>query len=256
MPQSYLHIVQNYYPKANYSELLGRELINYLKKLGYDPEVVMTANSICSDDISAMQFPHSVKHLLGPFNLGGLDGFPFTGITGVKAFAHHMPENGALLIFYAPHIGISIHDHPEGMPGKVMRKGQDHNSDCCGAAKEAINRIDKMMNHNPEITELDYQEDTIERIFFEHKEQILEAKYPIMEATEVMYHAIRKRVDLLIEKTIAEFKGKLLVLVGGIFINVDYGAKSCAEYKNLEEVDLGTKIRKDHINDFMAFLKK
>jgi hypothetical protein len=256
LSQSYLHIIQNYYPKANYSELLGKELIAYLKKMGYDPDEVMTANSICSDDISAMQFPHSVKHLLGPFNLGGLNGFPFTGITGVKAFAHHMPKDGALLIFYAPHIGISIHDHPEGVPGKVMRKGQDHNSDCCGAAKEAIHRIEKMVALYPENTELDYQEDTIERIFYEYKEQILSAKYPIMAATEVMYYAIRKRISLLIEKTIAEFKGKLLILAGGIFINVDYGAKSCAEYKNLEEIDLKTKIKKDHINDFMAFLKK
>lgn len=251
---SYLPIIRNYYPAANHSDFLGQQLINYLKDQGYQPDQVMTANSICSDDINAMQFPHSVKDLLGPFNMGGLDGFPFTGLTGVKAFAHHMPDNGALLIFYAPHIGISIHDHPQGKPGLVRRKGQHHDSACCGAAAGAIERIREINQQYPDITELDYQEDTIIRLFYSHKEEILHARYPIITATDVMYHAIKERIKILIEKAAAEFRGKYLVLVGGIFINVDDGARSCAEYRNFETLDLHTMVKQDHLQDFGSWL--
>jgi len=158
MKNSYLETIREYYPNANYSEILEKEVIAYLEHTGFNPDKVMTANSICSDDINAMQFPISDSGLLGPFYLGGLDGFPFTGLTGVQAFAHHMPEEGALLIYYGPHIGIT----EEGEIGKVVRNGQDHESNCCGAAQAALAKI----NDQPqELSLLDYQEDTIVQLF-------------------------------------------------------------------------------------------
>ena len=42
------------------------------------------------------------QDLLGPFKMGGLNGFPFTGLTGMSAFSSHVPDNGAVLIFYGP----------------------------------------------------------------------------------------------------------------------------------------------------------
>ena len=252
MSSSYLDIIRRYYPTADYSELLGRELIKYLELQGYQPNQVMTANSICSDDINAMQFPHSVKGLLGPFNMGGLDGFPFTGLTGVNAFAHHMPDDGALLIFYAPHIGIS----KKGEPGLVRRIGQHHDSACCGAAKAAIDKIKTVSDEYPEITELDYQQDTIIRLFYRYRESILSAPHPIIAATEVMYNAIDERINLLIELSASTFKGKHLVLAGGIFINVDDGDQSCVVYKKLETINLLTKEKKDHLQGFTGWFNK
>jgi hypothetical protein len=258
MPHTYLNIIRNYYPNANYSEVLGKELIEYLAEQGFDPGQIMLANSICSDDINAMQFPHSVKGLLGPFFLGGLNGFPFTGLTGVQAFAHHMPDDGGLLIFYAPHIGISIHDHPKGKPGWVRRNGQHHDSTCCGAAMAAIEKIKGDITLYPGITELDYQEDTIVRLFYDHKEKILNAGYPIMAATDVMLKAIEERINLLIETSYKEFSGKYLLLVGGIFINVDEveGAQSCVAFSKIETINLHTKERKNHLPQFTGWFNK
>ncbi|MCD8539389.1 MAG: hypothetical protein LRY55_06200, partial [Leadbetterella sp.] len=71
--------------------------------------------------------------MLGPFKMGGLNGYPFAGITGMNAFAHHVPEDGAVIVFYAPHIGITA----EGNIGEISRIGQSRNSACCGAAKGA-----------------------------------------------------------------------------------------------------------------------
>ena len=243
MNNSYLETIRDYYPNANYSEILGKELLAFLEEIGFNPEEVMTANCICSDDINAMQFPITNTGLLGPFYLGGLDGFPFTGLTGVQAFAHHMPENGALLIYYGPHIGIT----EKGEIGKVLRDGQDHQSNCCGAAQAALGKI----NDKPqELSLLDYQEDTIVQLFQKNKVRIEDTPFPIQEATEVMFEAIEQRLDLLIAQSKEEFKGKYLILVGTIFINVDTGADSCVAYRRFKVRNLHTNEEKDHLVGF------
>lgn len=247
MKNSYLETIQKYYPRADYAEILEEKVIAYLECIGFKPDEVMAANSICSDDINAMQFPVTNSDLLGPFYLGGLDGFPFTGLTGIQAFAHHMPEEGALLIYYGPHIGII----ENGEIGKVVRSGQDHESDCCGAAQAALKKI----NDKPEEPSLlDYQEDTIVKLFQKNKRRIENGAYPIQEATEVMYEAIKERIDLLIAKSREEFVGKYLILIGSIFINVDEGAKSCIAYRSFQTINLHTDEIKNHLEDFVAYL--
>lgn len=249
MKNSYLETIREYYPNANYSEILGKQVIAYLEHIGFNPDKVMAANSVCSDDINAMQFPISDSGLLGPFYLGGLDGFPFTGLTGVQAFAHHMPEEGALLIYYGPHIGIT----EKGKIGKVLRDGQDHESDCCGAAQAALARI----NDAPqEPSLLDYQEDTIVQLFQENKARIERAIYPIQAATEVMFEAIQERIHLLITKSKDEFKGKYLILIGAIFINVDEGADSCIAYRRFQTTNLHTNEVTEHLESFVTYLAK
>jgi len=247
MKNSYLETIREYYPNANYSKMLGKQVIAYLEYIGFKPNQVMTANSVCSDDINAMQFPISDSGLLGPFYLGGLDGFPFTGLTGVRAFAHHMPDCGALLIYYGPHIGIT----EKGKIGKVLRDGQDHESDCCGAAQAALAKI----NDEPqEPTLLDYQEDTIVQLFQENKARINHATYPIKEATEVMFEAIQERLHLLITESKDEFEDKFVILIGSIFINVDAGADSCIAYRGFQTMDLHTNEVTDHLESFVTYL--
>ena len=63
------------------------------------------------------------------FHFGGLAGIPFTGKTGFKAFAGHMPENGHMFIVVAPHIGVT----PDGELGKYQRCNQSAPTTACGA---------------------------------------------------------------------------------------------------------------------------
>ena len=49
--------------------------------------------------------------------MGGLDGFPFTGLTGMGAFASHVPDDGAVFVYYGPHIGIT----KDGVIGEIHR---------------------------------------------------------------------------------------------------------------------------------------
>ena len=71
------------------------------------------------------------------FSLGGLAGVPFTGKTGWGAFSGHVPENGNILVLYAPHVGIDA----AGNIGKFKRHHQHAPSTACGATIGAYNAL-------------------------------------------------------------------------------------------------------------------
>ena len=172
----------------------------------------------------------------------GLVGFPFTGLTGMGAFASHVPDAGAVFIYYGPHIGIT----KDGTIGEIHRLGQSKNSGCCGAAKGALGKLinDQIIADN--ITELDYQMNTIEQILFNKKERVLQAETPLFEATEVIYEAIDKRINELVDKT--NYNCKYVILVGAILINSDSDMGSFTEVRRFDVIDLSTKTRQSKID--------
>ncbi|UZT97417.1 hypothetical protein ODZ84_19865 [Chryseobacterium fluminis] len=237
--------VRKWYPKALTSvDTVNRLLDTIEKHLGLKPNQLMHADSMCCDDVNAIQYPPRAHEMLGPFHLGGLNGFPFAGLTGMGAFAHHVPEEGAVIIFYAPHIGIT----KEGEIGEISRIGQSSNSACCGAAKGALGKLmaGKIIEGN--ITSLDFQMNTIEQIFLHQQERILNAENKIYEATEIMYEAIDERIEVLVRET--SYPCKYVILVGGIFINGDQDMGSFCQYKKFEYIDLETKKRKSLMDEY------
>jgi hypothetical protein len=247
MTSSYLDTIRGFYPIAFCTETLEEEVLSYLRQTGIDPNEVVTANCVCSDDINEMQFPLADGSLPGPFFLGGLNGFPFGGLTGVQAFAQHIPDHGTALVYYGPHIGIT----EKGEIGKVRCPGHDQDSNCCGAVQAALEKISGA-THQP--TDLDYQEDTIVDLFRANRERILAARYPIQEATEVMYEAIDERLRLLIDQSKEQFKAKYLVLIGSVFINTDHGLKACIEQRTFRTTNLRTNVVTDHLELFRDYL--
>jgi hypothetical protein len=238
-----LPAVRKYYPNAINIDRITDELFDIFKsELGLKPNQIIHADSICSDDVNNIEYPEHARQMLGPFNLGGLCGFPFTGITGITAFAHHVPKNGAVMIYYGPHIGVS----KQGEVGKLLRVGQSLHSSCCGAVNAAIKKLFKDEIIENEITELDYQQNIIEQILFNHKERIEKAEHPIFEATEVLFNAIENRVNELATKT--DYPCKHIILVGGIIINSDYDAGSYFECRTFKIIDTETGISKDVIS--------
>ncbi|MCA5004906.1 hypothetical protein [Sphingobacterium bovistauri] len=240
-----LEIVRTWYPKALTSiDTVNRLLDTIEKEIGLKPKQLMHADSMCCDDVNAIQYPPRALEMLGPFHLGGLNGFPFVGITGMNAFAHHVPEDGAVIIFYAPHIGIT----KEGTIGEIYRIGQSANSACCGAAKGALGKLidGKIIEGN--VTSLDFQMNTIEQIFLHQKERILKAENQIFEATEVMYEAIDERIAVLVKET--NYPCKYVVLVGGIFINGDRDMGSFCQYKRFDCINLETGKSKNMLDKY------
>jgi hypothetical protein len=178
--------------------------------------------------------------------MGGLNGFPFAGLTGMSAFAHHVPADGAVFLFYAPHIGVT----KEGTVGEILRPGQLVASACCGAAKAALGKLSRNEIKPGEITDLDYQQNTIEQIFLSRRERIVQAAEPVMEATEVMYEAIEERIDALAART--KFACRNVILMGAIVINAGDEAGSFLSSRRLVLLDSGSGRREDLLAKYSA----
>ena len=137
------------YPSAILVEDFGNYCKTFIQTLcGYTADNVLRADSICSDDVNAPayyngnigQMPATFNDFQGPFFAGGIGGFPHTGSIAMFAWASHVQyvTNGALMLFSAPHIGITA----KGELGYMLRRGQgDQLSNTCGAVGVAINRI-------------------------------------------------------------------------------------------------------------------
>lgn len=234
-----LGTVRKWYPNALSSvDTVNRLLDTIEKQLGLKPHQLMHADSMCCDDVNAIQYPPRALEMLGPFHLGGLNGFPFAGITGMNAFAHHVPEDGAVVIFYAPHIGIT----KDGTIGEISRIGQSMNSACCGAAKGALGKLTDGKIIEGDVSSLDFQMNTIEQIFLRHKDRILQSENQIFEATEVMYEAIDDRIEVLVKET--HYPCKYVLLAGAVFINGDKEMGSFCQYKKFDCLNLETGERK------------
>jgi hypothetical protein len=230
-----LEIIRKHYPNALTTIDTVNKVIDYVEeKLDLEPAQVMLADSICSDDVNSIQYPARALEFLGPFKMGGLDGFPFTGLTGMGAFASHVPDDGAVYVYYGPHIGIS----KEGIIGEIHRLGQSKNSGCCGAAKGALGKLlnDAIVPGN--ITEMDYQMNTIEQILYQQKDRIINAEIPLHEATEVIYEAIDNRIQELVAAT--KYNCKYVILLGAILINSDSDMGSFSSAKRFDVIDLKT----------------
>lgn len=189
-----LAIIRQHYPNAISTIDSINRLIDFVEgTLDLEPAQIMMADSICSDDVNSIQFPVRSNEFLGPFKLGGLDGFPFAGLSGMSAFASHVPDDGAVLVYYGPHIGIS----KAGILGEIHRYGQQNSTDCCGAAKGALKKLYSDSIRAGHLEDIDYQMNTIEQIILKEKERILAAVHPIKETTEVIYEAIDARINTL-----------------------------------------------------------
>ena len=119
-----------------------------MKKRGFTPENTLFGHSICSDEINNRKeqlIPLMMNRWQEGFTLGGLGGLPFAGKSGFGAYLHHVPEDGKLLVLFAPHVGIG----PLGRVGALQRDGQTSVSSACGAAVGAYKALQKSAKVRP-----------------------------------------------------------------------------------------------------------
>ena len=151
------------------------------------------------------------------FPLGGLAGFPFTGKTGWGAFSSHCPNDGNIVILFAPHVGID----KMGTVGNINRVGQNHCSTACGAAIGAY----KAVSSDPKAANfqnghLDHQMDFIKHLLQPHVRDIQSSRDENVALVYKMYEVIYKYIDELTNMNFGGPNSKL-VFVGGIMINCD-----------------------------------
>jgi hypothetical protein len=197
------------------------------------PEMILLGQSTCVDDVLNTKSPFAGKMIKGPFNFGGLGGLPFTGQSGLSAYAHHVPDSGAAMLLAGPHIGFSS---KEGW-GYLHREGQAHTSTCCGALMAALEKLKngKVTRHAPR--EPDYQEQTLEQLALRHKRQILESKVPLVTLTKIVNAEVERAMSNLPQE---EVHYRYVVTIIGVIINTDVGFSDYIWVERMSIFDLET----------------
>lgn len=213
--------VRSHYPQALPATAFRRKIVSWLEQeLGLGLAHVLLATSVCADDIvfatdvAGVETRQPTRRLSGVFGMGGLAGLPFAGKTGMTAFAHHVPDDGAACIFYGSHIGMT----DAGELGKVLRLGQHDESPACGALGVAIRHL-QTPGYEPVLDHDDAQVALLEHRLMPYTAQILAAPNPMQAASEAVYTIIHD----LIYRYVAEVKGQFtcerIALIGVVIIN-------------------------------------
>lgn len=198
------------------------------------PETILLGQSTCVDDVLNTKSPFSEHMVKGPFNFGGLGGLPFAGLTGLSAYAHHVPDSGAALLVVGPHIGYS----DESGWGMILREGQDKTTTCCGALMAALSKLEtgKITRESPH--EPDYQQMTIEQFALLHKDEILSSKVPLVTFTKLINKEIARIMQDLPRNQV---NYRHVIMVTGVIINTGHGFQDYIWVDNLSIYNLRTE---------------
>ncbi len=199
-----------------------------------EPHKILLGQSTCVDDVLNTKSPFTDHEVKGPFNFGGLGGLPFTGITGLNAYAHHVPDSGAALLLVGPHIGYS----EKGGWGTLSRDGQKHTTDCCGALVQALSKLQTpgaIVKRRP--SEPDYQEQVIEQLALLHKAEILESKVPLITLTKLLYWEIENEMMNLPQEKVDY---RYVIMIVAVIINTDQGKPDYIWVDHMSILDLQT----------------
>lgn len=233
LQRKYDEIVKQHFPNAMDAKDTS---IHYLGRMQIEHKIdiskVLMATSVCSDDIN---IPSTTffNVLFGPFIMGGLGGLPFSGQTGMTAFAHHIPDEGSAFIFYGPHIGITL----DGNLGKMYRPRQEKTGNSCGALMLALDRLQDA-SYKPTMNDDDYQQMKLEESLLPYREQIIGSNNQQKEITEATYKIINEKIYSHLKACKEEFNINTVTLLGGIIINTDYGLDDYFDTRNFDVIDL------------------
>lgn len=222
--------VTKYFPNAISVKDLEQKVVSDLFSLGFSPAKTIWGTSICSDELNnSINFLSGKFAAPGAFRFGGISGYPFTGKTGVLAFASHIPDNGGAFILYGPHIGISSN----GAVGELLREQQKVNSTCCGSIIAALNSV-KSQNIPKVNSPSDLQQDTVINMLNDNKTEILSAENEILQATEVVYKNTKSEMLRVVKSLPEAFKNNNVYLMGGILINTDWNKLDYFDVRDTE----------------------
>ncbi|GAB5353226.1 hypothetical protein AAMO2058_000019300 [Amorphochlora amoebiformis] len=242
--------IQQIYPGAVEAKVLTGALKKTLDPMGVNAATSVYAVSTCPDEVNRM-LDRLYKKWGDSFHLSGLAGIPFTGRTGMAAYASHVPDNGALVILFAPHIGITS----DGVVGKVKRPGMANPSGACGSVLAALRAV--QAKHSKDYQEdyklidpLDLQQPDVERTLDKNYNYIANSgKDPVVAATDAVYSEIKRRILQMIPKGFRK-----VVIVGGVQINTDRpGEGKGKDYFHVRDFLVKTSdgpVFIDKINDF------
>ena len=206
-----------HFPGAMTAAEFSDSVVRYLNHRFHVPtDKMLIGSSTCVDDIIFTKNFHQHPEVKGPFHLGGLAGLPFTGVSGLEAFAHHIPDGGTMILMIQPHIGLS----EKGGWGYILRHEQHGVSTCCGALMGTLDKLQKgtLMS---DISEDDYQGCKIAAMTIAHEKEILGAENPIIALTKLTSDEAEQQIrNHVLDIDLAHIK--YIVIITGVMINTDY----------------------------------
>lgn len=218
-----------HYPEAQMVQQLEETILNEVKRNDLIASEMVWGTSICSDEVTNI-FHHLNRHFAGPgpFRFGGISGLPFTGKTGFRAFASHIPDGGDALILFGPHIGISSDE----VVGEIQREGQNEKTTCCGSLIAGLNAV---KNGSVPTTPLrdDYQQSQVSQLLIENHERIHQSEIPLKEVTEIAYQQIKRELIDIISDCGDALGSSRILLMGGIVINTDWNEEDYFEVRDV-----------------------
>jgi Limiting CO2-inducible proteins B/C beta carbonyic anhydrases len=150
--------------------------------------------------------------------MGGLAGFPFSGVTGFGAMASHIPDGGNCILIYGPHVGIDS----MGTVGKVNRRGVEKPSTCCGSAVGATKYLNAVLSGQgdimpPPTTPEDAQQIFVSNALLPYASEINQSKEPMVTLPFLTYKPIDNMMTRIVAKSASKVgeKGKI-AMVGGL----------------------------------------
>jgi hypothetical protein len=225
-----------------------------LEDYGYGKSTLV-ATSLCCDEVNR-PLEEDLQDAFGEhFNMGGLAGFPFGGVTGFGAFAHHIPgmcskvmswlclltcctvyliqltflfsfvpDGGSCLVVYGPHVGVDA----DGRVGTVNRRGRAKGGSCCGSAVAAAMYVNSVMKggDKAELPEdpLDAQQAYVGEMLLPYGDRLEAAKDRMVELPHALFEAQDELMQKIIAKGCKEVAGRgKIALLGGIQINTPDG---------------------------------
>ena len=229
-------ILREAFPGAIPGHEFSDSILHYLQsKYGIAPSKMLLGASTCVDDIIYTKNFRLHPELKGPFHLGGLGGLPFTGISGLEAFAHHVPDSGTMVLLVEPHIGYS----ERAGWGYVLRHEQHEASSCCGALMGTLSKLRKG-TLKPDITDDDYQGGKIAELALRHEKEILSSENPIIELTRLTSASAERQIRAHVLEVGLEHV-RYIIIVTGVIINTDYAFSDYQYVDHMLVYDVGKK---------------
>eukprot|EP01084_Bolivina_argentea_P112176 200076_1 len=138
----FVNSLQTHFPKSMLMSEYFYRAQQMTTDLGFTDENTMGMAALCRDEITGNCMDRIVQYWGKTFNCSSLAGFVTFGKTGLGAATAHAPfdekDGKRRFVFVAmPHIAIS----KDGVIGKCLREGIDHESTACGALNAVVNEL-------------------------------------------------------------------------------------------------------------------
>ncbi len=195
---------------------------------GLDLNKSIAACSLCPDEWNNRVI-EEIRKLFGhTFFLGGITGFPFTGVTGFNAFGDHIPDRGHAFIFYGPHMGIDAQRN-----GFLQRPGQERATFSCGAAFGALQQLkddDWQVGDQPQD---DYQLWRLRKMLQAHRSELLSLR-PELKLLELIHAESRSFMLEQAARIKAKFQAEKIILLGAVVLNTPIGMPDYIQHRSLD----------------------